>query len=334
MTGAPTGDRARPSDAVQALPGTSGGPVDEAAAAACLQEALRLLHAGHARTAAESARTALAHLAGASAVRRVNPLLVLGRALLDDGRYAEALDPLEQALTGCRPPVGTAGHAAQRVAVLTTLAAALRTSGRYADAARLLDEADELLAVWPDAELAVDVLAERGLVAKYAGRPAEAVALQQRVLAATTAAVGDEHPEVATVLHNLAGALHAAGDAAGALPHARRAVAVRTAALGPHHPATVADRAALAGVLVDLGALDEAEELLQGVLADHRDRHGDEHHEVAVTLHNLGCLAARRGDTGTARRLLTRALRTKQAVLGVEHPETLTTTRALSALPP
>lgn len=307
---------------------------DETGAEQALLEALRLLQAGDPRAAAVRARASLDWLVEAPAVRRVNPLLVLGRALLDDGDYAAALSPLRQALAGCAPPIVSTGHAAQRCSVLLAVAAALRTTGDYPGAGAALDEAERLATTWLSSGdlLRVDVLAERGLVAKYAGRAAEAVGCQQTVLRLTQEALGRGHPEVATVEHNLAGALHAAGQAHAAEPHARRAVAIRTAALGHDHPASVADRAALAGVLIDTGQLDEAAALLHACLDAHHARYGDQHHEVAVALHNLGCLHARRGDIAAAHAHLTRALDVKRSVLGPAHPETQLTARELDTL--
>ena len=93
---------------------------------------------------------------------------------------------------------------------------------------------------------------------KFLGRFDEAAALYERSLADVEAALGPEHPEVATVLHNIGGLAHAAGRPRAGEAAARRAVEIREAALGSDHPDTAADRAALAAILDATGRHQEA----------------------------------------------------------------------------
>jgi tetratricopeptide (TPR) repeat protein len=127
--------------------------------------------------------------------------------------------------------------------------------------------------------------------------------------------LGPEHPEVATVLHNMGGLAHAAGRPADGEPDARRVVRIREAGLGVEHR-DAADRAALAAILDALGRHDEAAELLEGALVVFERTLGPDHHEVGVTLANLGAIDARRGDLDSAGRRLRRALAIKQRTLG------------------
>jgi tetratricopeptide (TPR) repeat protein len=58
----------------------------------------------------------------------------------------------------------------------------------------------------------------------------------ERALTITEAALGPDHPDVATRRNNLGGVLHALGDLPGAREQYERALAISEAALGPDHP--------------------------------------------------------------------------------------------------
>ncbi|MEP7270952.1 MAG: tetratricopeptide repeat protein [Acidobacteriota bacterium] len=62
---------------------------------------------------------------------------------------------------------------------------------------------------------------------KYTGNFDEAERLYQRALVITAGTLGQAHPEVATIYHNLGGLEHARGRDAGGEPLARRPVEIR-----------------------------------------------------------------------------------------------------------
>ena len=105
------------------------------------------------------------------------------------------------------------------------------------------------------------------MVLKYTGAFHEAAALYERAHAVLALRLGPEHPEIATVLHNMGGLAHAAGRPADGEPAARRAVTIREASVGADHPTAAADRAALAAILDALGRHEEAAEMLEDALA-------------------------------------------------------------------
>ncbi len=94
---------------------------------------------------------------------------------------------------------------------------------------------------------------------RYAqGKYAEAELLVRRALEIMEAALGPEHPHVATTLNNLAALLQAQGKYAEAEPLYRRALAIDEAALGPEHPSVAAMLASLAFLLEAQGKYAEA----------------------------------------------------------------------------
>jgi len=97
--------------------------------------------------------------------------------------------------------------------------------------------------------------------------PADARPLAERALAIDEAALGPDHPAVATDLNNLAWILRDLGLAGEARPLAERALAITEAALGPDHPTVAIRLNALALILRDLGLAGEARPLAERAAA-------------------------------------------------------------------
>ena len=171
-----------------------------------------------------------------------------------------------------------------------------------------------------------------GVVLKYTGAFDEAAELYGQAHGALVRGLGAEHPEVATVLHNIGGLCHAAGRPADGEAPARRAVAIRERSLGTDHPDVAADRAALAAILDAMGHHDEAADLLESALAIFEATLGPDDHETAVTLSNLGAIDARRGNLQSAERRLRRALAIKERTLGTDHIELVPTLGTLGVV--
>jgi len=138
---------------------------------------------------------------------------------------------------------------------------------------------------------------------------------------------GDDHPDIATLEHNLGGLEHARRDFAAAEPHARASVELRRRLLGPDHVSTAEDEAALAPILHALGRDEEAEALLRHALEILERELGPDHPEVAGAWNNLGSTLADPDASGDAYR---RALAVKERSLGPEHPSVAITLNNLA----
>ncbi|GHJ15939.1 tetratricopeptide repeat protein [Micromonospora sp. AKA38] len=193
--------------------------------------------------------------------------------------------------------------------------------GDYASAASTASAAIEALEAGSgDRDMLVVLLNELGMLFKYLGRLDEAEHLYDRSLALlsrTPTRAGD----LAAVLHNQAGVAHARGDLGRAERLARLGIAVRTGQTQVDRRALAADDAALAAILIDRGSWNEARRLLESCLDHHRREYGPAHHEVAVTLHNLGSLMFREGDVAAASNALQESLSIKVTCLGEDHPD-------------
>jgi tetratricopeptide (TPR) repeat protein len=198
-----------------------------------------------------------------------------------------------------------------------------RTAGDYPAAAGCLRRAVAEVenALGPDAVELVVTLNELGIVSKYSGNFDDAERAYRRALLIREHHGLADNADVAAILHNLGGLAHARGDAETAEPLARHGIAVRLSTGDADPLAMAADRAALAAILIDLDRLDEAHDLLTGVLAVYERELGPDHYETAVTLHNLGSLQFREAAFADATATLQRAYELKMTTLGHQHPD-------------
>ncbi|HEX2810430.1 MAG TPA: tetratricopeptide repeat-containing protein, partial [Kineosporiaceae bacterium] len=110
-----------------------------------------------------------------------------------------------------------------------------------------------------------------------AGRTAEAIALEERVLADRERLLGPEHPDTLTVRANLASSYSSAGRTAEAIALQEQALAEAERLLGPEHPDTLTARGNLASSYGSAGRTAEAIALEERVLADRERLLGPEH---------------------------------------------------------
>ncbi|MBO2446801.1 tetratricopeptide repeat protein [Actinomadura barringtoniae] len=143
------------------------------------------------------------------------------------------------------------------------------SQGQYPQAEKLLLEA--LALCWDLGEggamLAAGVSNELGVLYKATGRIDEAEPCYWHALEIFERILGPDHPQIASIYHNLAGLEHSRRNWPEAERLGRRSVAIRERSLGPGHIEVAADKAALAAVLVDAGKPAEATRLLNEVLA-------------------------------------------------------------------
>jgi tetratricopeptide (TPR) repeat protein len=101
---------------------------------------------------------------------------------------------------------------------------------------------------------------------------------------------GNDHPDVATDLNNLAALLQATNRLAEAEPMMRRALAIDEASYGKDHPRVAIGLNNLAQVLQATNRLAEAEPMIRRALAIDEASYGKDHPRVAIRLNNLATL--------------------------------------------
>lgn len=205
---------------------------------------------------------------------------------------------------------------------LTRAGDALRLAGQYVEAERALERVFTL-AYWDDLEPLRKAVAlnAKGILCKDTGRYQEAAALYAEAFALTKASRGPDDPQIAAILHNLAGLAHVQGNYEDAERHIRRALAIRRRNDSGNAAGIAADLSVLGAILGAQGKLDEAESAIREALQMWTAKNGPAHYEVAVQLNNLASVQQRRQEYPEAEAGYTRAIEIKRSVLGPDHPE-------------
>jgi tetratricopeptide (TPR) repeat protein len=164
------------------------------------------------------------------------------------------------------------------------------------------------------------------------GKLREAIPLAEKLVVLTKRAKGDEDPETAGSLNNLALFYEETGDYAKAEPLYQEALRIRQKVLGPEHPDTATSLNNLAVLYQAMGDCAKAEPLYQEALRIRQKVFGPEHPATALSLSNLAELYRITDEYAKAEPLYQEALRIFQNVLGPENPYAATSLNNLAAL--
>jgi tetratricopeptide (TPR) repeat protein len=180
------------------------------------------------------------------------------------------------------------------------------------DAIRRADEIDS-----------VDARADAwiGLVHVYAvglREPTEALRWAKHAEGALTKAGSDQDAQ-GTLLHNIAGALHALDRDVEALDHEERALVLYEHAFGKRHFRVAAQRGVVAQAMRRLDKLDGALREGEAAIRELEELLGKQHKSLAPALNNLALTYEELGRLDDARRSLERALAIKERELGPTH---------------
>ncbi|NES40394.1 MAG: tetratricopeptide repeat protein [Moorea sp. SIO2C4] len=160
----------------------------------------------------------------------------------------------------------------------------------------------------------------------------QAEALCKQCLEITRTRLGQDHPDVATSLNNLAGLYYSMGRYDQAEPLYQQALKIRKQLLGEEH-VDVADSLNNLGLLYkSMARYDQAEPLYQQALEMKKQLLGHHHPDVATSLHNLAALYKSMGRYDQAEPLYQQALEMKKQLLGHHHPHVATSLHNLAAL--
>ncbi|WP_437811159.1 tetratricopeptide repeat protein [Sorangium sp. So ce1078] len=257
-------------------------------------------------------------------------LLSLGRAQRDahDAKGAEAtLGEAARAASRARDDALAADAWTQLLYVIGYLEA------RHADA----------LALRLAAEGAVERIENRpaasarlsgtlALVLNEQGKHGEAAPLAERALAGLKAALGPDHPEVATAesrLGNVLVRLERFEDAEGAFQRAR---SLQERILGPEHPNVALALNSLGRLFTAQGRNREALPFIERAVAIQEKALGPDHPFLAASLNNLGNALIMLGETEPARSAHERALAIRERALGPDHPDVASTHNNVGAV--
>ncbi|WP_397327044.1 tetratricopeptide repeat protein [Nostoc sp. FACHB-110] len=164
------------------------------------------------------------------------------------------------------------------------------------------------------------------------GKYSEAIPLAERVLAIRKQILGEEHPDVAGSLNNLAALYKSQGRYADAEPLYRQALSMKKRLLGQEHPDVANSLNSLAELYNSQGRYADAEPLFRQALSMRKRLLGQEHPDVATSLNNLAALYESQGRYADAEPLFRQALSMRKRLLGQEHPDVATSLNNLAAL--
>ncbi len=136
----------------------------------------------------------------------------------------------------------------------------------------------------------------------------QALAHFERAVELRRAALGPDHPDVASSLSNAGAALRSLGDLDRARDHQERALAVRERTLGENHPLVAQSLTNLGAIAAGRDDHQAAHDYEARALALRERAFGTEHPEVASSLANLGAYAKAGGRCDEAVDYLQRAV--------------------------
>jgi tetratricopeptide (TPR) repeat protein len=152
-----------------------------------------------------------------------------------------------------------------------------------------------------------------------------------RSLAISEEQLGENHPDTASSLNNLAEFYRVTGKYSEAEPLYVRSLAI-CEEQGKNHPDTATSLSNFALLYYFMGKYSEAELLYLRSLAIREEQLGDNHPSTASSLNNLAGLYESMGRYSEAEPLSIRSLTIREEQLGEEHPDTATSLNNLAGL--
>jgi tetratricopeptide (TPR) repeat protein len=164
-----------------------------------------------------------------------------------------------------------------------------------------------------------------GLAEAYrnAGRLAEAITIEERLVRDRGRDLGDQHPNTLAARTNLAASYWQAGRVAEAITIEERVVGDAARVLGDLHRNTLTARMNLAASYRDAGRTAEAIELAERVAADCAEVEGDDHPQTLTVRTHLAATYRAAGRAAEAIPIEVRVLADSERVLGDRHPKTV-----------
>lgn len=227
-------------------------------------------------------------LFGSESLETADSMQQLGRALTSSGDYRRAEKLLEDSL---HLQMKHAGENTLRIATaLHDLSNLRQLQERFVEADQgyrrvlaMLDETEQA-----HGALLVEALTSRGRLQAYLGQQDDAIASLQHASELSKRVLGNNHPDTAHVIQNLADSLARQGRLVEAAPLFRQSLSLYRTLLGNEHPYTMMALANYGRFLQQSGQLDESEAILRETLDLNTKVRGPEHVFVGYSHMLLG----------------------------------------------
>ncbi len=199
-----------------------------------------------------------------------------------------------------------------------------RKDWRIADARRALADLNRRAALNAVQQQRLEEADQQSLLAAefyVQGKYAEGIGPGRKAMEIRGELLGQDHPDYAFSLNNLALLYRAKGDYVRAEPMLRQALAIRKKTLGVDHPDYAQSLNNLADLYVNMGQHARAEPMYREALAIRRKALGVDHPDYAQSLSNLARLYQARGDHARAEPMYREAVAIARKALSVNHPD-------------
>lgn len=268
--------------------------------------------------------------AGAPAALRVRSFL--GGLAIEEGKFKDARQELEQILTRQRVQPGPAHPDTLRTQALlarsiTALAAPAAAEVLLREAVAAADQHHP-----GDWRLAAEIRTPLVEVLMAQTKGIEAEAVSREMLALQRKHLGPAHPDVLAAQNLLARTLTTLLKNSEALKAHVEAVRLHEQVYGPDHPATADAQVDAAIVSSRLGSYKEAFTLSERAYQTYRQRLGPEHPDTLNTLGNIGILYRRFGDEVKAEQVYREVYELQRRTSGETHPRAIRAGRNLNTL--
>ena len=181
-------------------------------------------------------------------------------------------------------------------------------------------------------EVLANMLGVTGNVYKSLGLYSNAQSLLQRAYVINDSLFGDNSPETAKSLNDLANLNFAMGDYESAIEKFNKAIEKRKNIYGEESLEAAESMNDLAMVLREEGKYDQSKKLLTNSLSIRKKILSSKSPEVAQSINNLGLLKEDMGEFEEAKKLLEEALEIKEKIYGKIHPSVTETIGNLAFL--
>lgn len=245
---------------------------------------------------------------------RAELLLEKGKVLEEVGRYEDAVEPLQQAVSA---HASTARRALMRDAVTRLMYVLGKRLTRFDSALALLPVAEGLSRGFPLEE--ADVANTLALVLVEKGDIDAAEKAQRRSFKLRLDALGPDHPSLANSHHSLAVVLTAQSRHAEALREHLRAMEIWEKTLGPEHPNVSLAMVNVATSYFHQGKYDESEAAHRKALDLRVSALGPEHPEVLHARVNFALALCGQGQWEVCDVELSQAMKLQEEALGPDH---------------
>ena len=168
---------------------------------------------------------------------------------------------------------------------------------------------------------ATRLLHEAGIYLRRRAQYGDAEALFQQVLAIREQTLEPMHPDVASILNDMACLYGDRGEYAQSVPLFQRALTIREQTLGADHPDVAQTVNNLAIRYEEQGMYPQAEILYQRALTIWQHVYGPKHAEVLTCLNNLANLYELQGKYAQAEVFFQQVLTLRRELLGASHPQ-------------